>query len=290
MGLEPATTTLAWAAPDDTWEYSPQTECHYKTLFQAKSDWVDQVGAVNACSTAYINGGYNSSLTSISSYEEAIFVASLSGVRAGRPRWVGIERYNDSFYENILGEDVPESLWYEGEPSDSLICVTQGMGNKKKDTQTWKLNDQDCGVIASAVCSWCGPPLPTTTTSTTQQPTTTTTATTTTYETSITTVVTSTSTVETTTTSTAEPPCTAQQNLHSPTADLDQLIAHIQTIGGFVSTYRSKPNGRTEPARQSCEAVCTGTTWGLGCAPCPTESRIWKAATHPVRSEQAKCA
>lgn len=270
---EPTTTTEAWEPPNalEGWEYSSATECHYLSVNVIKSDWKTQVESAIQCQEEYSSGGYNSTLTSISSYEEAMFVASLSGVRAGRPRWVGIERYNDSFYENIQGEAVPEFLWYAGEPRDDEICVVQGMANKQLDTTTWKINDQDCGFRAAAVCSWCGPPLPIVTTTTTMEPTTSTTQTSTTFVTSTSTFETSTSTYETTTTSTAEPPCTAQQNLHSPTADLEKLIAHIQSIGDFVGTYRAKPNGRTEPARQSCKAVCTGTTWGLGCAPCPTE-------------------
>ena len=239
---EPSTTTEPWMAPDvfDGWEYYDSTGCYY-TLMHERATFNN----ANAyCSGLHNSGGYTSSLTSVASWDELSFINSVDGVRNGKPRWVGVKRVPSTTaddFEDVRGRGFVNRWWYDGEPSGE-DCVQQGMKGSK-DTHGWKLNDASCSNKNQAICTWCGPARQSTTT-TTMAPTTTTTTT----------------------------PCIVKSPLHASGADIGSAIKYIHALGDYVSGHRSRANGKTEKARQTCEAFCSDALWGLGCAPCPLEA------------------
>jgi hypothetical protein len=276
--VPPPTTTPQWDAP--AWPYLFDNRCHYQMFSDVSS--FDE--SVSACEDAYESGGHVSSLASVSDFMVAKFISEIDGTRPGKPRWVATS-----------SGDVPSSLWYQNNPSgDDSYCVAQGLGLKRKDTQMWKFHDATCDKKLSYICEWCRPPEESTTTSTvgpsttTVEPSTTTTTvaastttaapitTTTTIAPTTTTTVVPT-TVAPTTTTTAAPTtilepvkdCGSELNVAASAPQYGQLIQHLQGMGDFASTYFPRKNGRVEPARQSCEALCNDRTWGLGCLPCP---------------------
>jgi len=226
-------------------------------------DAVDFDSATSACEGAWTSAGYASRLTAISSAEEAQFIASLSGVRAGRPRWVGVRRNGQGNFEDLYGEDFnPSGIWHEGEPNGGE-CVSQGLSKKKFDSEFFRLNDATCSNSFGYVCQWCRPPEPTTTTSTTAEPTTITTAEPTT----------TTTTEEPTTTTeapTTETPCpVSKDDLLAGDAAFPEMVAYIQSLGEAAGTYPNRKSGKVDKSRASCEAICNKQVWGLGCLPCP---------------------
>jgi hypothetical protein len=224
---EPTTTTEPWQRP--SWPYNEDNRCHYK-YFDNNLNWDD---AMAFCTSAYESGGYQARATSITGMDEAKFIASLDGVRAGKPRWVGVKNFLDIGGDNFNGAGV----WHENEPNLSDECVSQGLTKKKKDTEFWRLNDANCGNKFGVVCQWCRPPEPTTTTSTTVVPTTTTTV----APTTTTTVAPSTTT--TTVEATTDPCPDRGNNLYSSDASYDQLVRHIQGFGDFAGSYVPRRGG-----------------------------------------------
>jgi len=199
----------------------------------------------------YSSGGYTASLSSVTSWDELSFINNVVNVKDGKPRWVGVQinernrRASDDEDARFIdrnGKDFVDNYWYENEPSGE-DCVQQGKKGRA-DTHRWQLNDNNCAIKNQAMCSWCGPPKASTTT-TTPAP---------------------------TTTTTAEPPCVVKAPLHASTASISSLVQHLQSFGAFVGSHRSRPNGKTEKAKQTCEAFCKKALWGLGCAPCPAEA------------------
>jgi hypothetical protein len=242
-------TTAPWKPPTG-WEFFEETQCHY--MHSGPDNTNDFYGAKYACEHAADVAGISSRLATVSSQNLAKFLGDLSfssDVKDGKARWVA-SRVNLATGELKPAYDdaiFTTDSWYPNEPSGNGECVQQGYSTKKQDHERWRLNNQNCNERNAYVCEWCGPPLPTTTTST-EAPT-------------------------TTTTTPAPVPCTvpAGDLTFAETASADDMIKRLQTIGGFVASYRSQENGRTTKARQTCEAVCKRETWGLGCAPCPLE-------------------
>jgi len=197
-------------------------------------------GAQQRCAEMHTSAGYAASLTSVSSWEELSFINNVKNVKDGKPRWVGVRtRPPKGDFTDDNGKHFVNDWWYENEPSGE-DCVQQGKKGRA-DTSRWRLNDNNCAIKNQAMCSWCGPPKASTT-STTPSP---------------------------TTTTTAEPPCVVKAPLHASGAALGSLVSQIQSMGNFVASHRSRVNGKTDKARQTCEAFCNNALWGLGCAPCP---------------------